>query len=553
LGRRGAVSDDSCVAAPVLDPAAPPDDAAGLRALLAEREVAIAARDAALAERDALLLNAGLEIEKLKVQLAALRRDRYGKSSERLAAEIGQLEMLIGDLEEDQAERAAAEKARRAKGKPDKPRRPALRRPLPEHLPRETIVHEPVHACRCGCTDPARLTRLGEDVTEVLEKVPARLKVVRHVRPRYACRACEAVLQAPAPDLPIERGRPGPGLLAHVLVSKYLDGLPLYRLSGILAREGVEIERQTLADWVGHGAWWLAPLAEAIGAYAMAQRVIWTDDTPIAVLAPGRGRTRQARFWVYAFDPRPWGGTGPPAAFYRYSPDRKGERPRGHLVGFEGWLHADAYAGYNALTRPRGNKPPRITHVACWAHARRRLFEVFEATKSPIAEEGLRRIQALYAVEAAINGQPPEQRRKQRDAQSKPLLDALHAWMLAQRRRLSGKSTFGKALQYALSRWDALARYLDDGRLSIDNNLAERQLRGIALTRKNFLFLGSDAGGQRAAIIYTIAETAKLNGLDPEAYIAAILDRLARGHPASRIGELLPWSFRPERQPVSEG
>ena len=532
----------------MLDPASPPDDAASLRALLAER-------DAALAERDALLLNARVEIEKLRVQLAALRRDRYGKSSERPAAEIGQLEMLVGDLEEDQAERdaAAAEKARRAKGKSDTPRKPALRRPLPAHLPRETVVHEPVLACRCGCTDPARLTCLGEDVTEVLEKIPARLKVIRHVRPRYACRTCEAVLQASAPDLPVERGRPGPGLLAHVLVSKYLDGLPLYRLSGILAREGVEIERQTLADWVGHGAWWLAPLAEAIGAYALAQGVIWTDDTPIRVLAPGRGKTRQARFWVYAFDPRPWGGTGPPAAFYRYSPDRKGERPRGRLAGFEGWLHADAYAGYGALTLARGNKPPRITHVACWAHARRRLFEVYEATRSPTAEEGLRQIQALYAVEAAINGQPPERRRAERRARSKPLLDALHAWMLAQRRRLSGKSTLGKALQYALGRWEALTHHLEDGRLSIDNNLAERQLRGVALTRKNFLFVGSDAGGQRAAIVYTIAETAKLNGLDPEAYIAAVLDRLARGHPARRIDELLPWNFRPERQAAAQG
>ena len=290
-----------------LDTAAFPDDVETLRALLAQRDALIAERDAALAERDAELRNAGFEIEKLKVQLAALRRDRYGRSSERLAAEIGQLEMLIGDLEEDQAERdaAAAEKTRKAKGKPDKPRKPALRRPLPDHLPRETMVHEPVLACRCGCADPTRLTRIGEDVTEVLEKVPARLKVVRHVRPRYACRACEAVLQAPAPDLPIEKGRPGPGLLAHVLVSKYLDGLPLYRLSGILGREGVEIERQTLADWVGRGAWWLAPLAEAIGSYAMAQGVIWTDDTPIRVLAPGRGKTRLGRFWVYAFDPRP--------------------------------------------------------------------------------------------------------------------------------------------------------------------------------------------------------------------------------------------------------
>ena len=555
MERHGAVGDDSQVDAD-LDRAAFPDDAARLRALLAERDAVIAERDAALAERDAHLLSARYEIEKLKVQLAALRHDRYGKSSERLATEIGQLEMLIGDLEEDQAERDAAAAARepKAKDKPDRPRKPALRRPLPEHLPRETIVHEPVLACHCGCTDPARLTRLGEAVTEVLEKTPARLKVIRHVRPRYACRACEAVIQAPAPALPIERGRPGPGLLSHVLVSKYLDGLPLFRLSGILAREGIEIERQTLADWVEHGAWWLRPLAEAIGKYALAQGVIWTDDTTIRVLAPGRGRTRIGRFWVYAFDPKPWGGPagghGPPAAFYCYSPDRKGERPREHLAEYAGWLHADAYAGYNALTAAKGGKPQPIRHVACMAHARRELFKVYESTRSPIAEESLRRIGELYAIEAAINGQPPEQRHAVRQAQSRPLLEALQDWMQQQRRRLSGKSTLGKALQYALNRWEALARYIDDGRLSIDNNLAERLLRGIAVTRKNFLFVGSDAGGQRAAIIYTIAETAKLNGLDPEAYIAAVLDRLAHDHPITRLDELLPWNFKATRQPV---
>jgi transposase len=516
--------------------ATPQDEIAALRALLAKR-------DAAIAERDARLLNAGLEIEKLKVQLATLRRDRYGRSSERLDAEIGQLEMLIGDLEEDQAQnKATVDKAR---SRPEGQHRPALRRPLPEHLPRETVVHEPVLACRCGCTDPARLTRLGEDVTEVLEKIPARLKVIRHVRPRYACRACEAVLQAPAPDLPVERGRPGPGLLAHVLVSKYLDGLPLYRLSGILAREGVEIERQTLADWVGRSAWWLRPLAEAIGRQAMSQGVIWTDDTPIAVLAPGRGKTREARFWVYAFDPRPWGGKGPPVEFYRYSPDRKGERPQGHLAEFAGWLHADAFAGYDALTRAKHGQPAQVTHVACWAHARRKLFDVFEATKSPIAEEALKRIGALYAIETAITGLAPEQRWAERQTRSKPLLVDLHSWMEAQRRRVSGKSPLGKALQYALSRWDALARYLEDGRFSIDNNLSERLLRGIAVTRKNFLFLGSDSGGERAAIIYTLAETAKLNGLDPEAYIAAVLDRLVQGHPIDRLDDLLPWKLRP--------
>ena len=517
--------------------------------------MALAERDQLLAERDARLLNASLEIEKLRVQLASLRRDRYGRSSERHDAEIGQLEMLIGDMEEDAAAgQAAAEGHRKARGGPERERRPATRRPLPDHLPRETVFHEPAPACRCGCTDPARLVRLGEDVTEVLEKLPARLKVIRHVRPRYACRGCEAILQAPAPDLLIERGRPGPGLLAHVLVSKYLDGLPLYRLSGILAREGVEIERQTLADWVGRGAWWLRPLAEAIGRQALGQGVVWTDDTPIRVLSPGRGRTREGRFWVYAFDPRPWGGPegghGPPVAFYRYSPDRKGERPAGHLAGFSGWLQADAYAGYNTLTRPGEGGAQRITHVACWAHARRKLFEVHEATKSPIAAEAIERIGALYAIEAELLGLAPGVRREARQARSKPLLIELHEWMEAQRRRLSGKSTLAKALQYALSRWDALTRYLDDGRLSIDNNLAERLLRGIAVTRKNYLFVGSDAGGERAAIIYTIAETAKLNGLDPEAYIATTLGRLAAGHPINSIADLLPWNFRPDPRPV---
>jgi transposase len=405
------------------------------------------------------------------------------------------------------------------------------------------VVHEPEIACSCGSCDPARLTKLGEATTEVLEKIPARLKVIRHVRPKYACRLCEKIFQAPAPELPIEKGRPGPGLLAHIAVSKYCDGLPLYRQSGILAREGVEIDRATMAEWMGHVAWWIRPLAALIGGYVMAQPVIWTDDTPIRTLAPGTGKTRLSRFWCYAVDPRPYKGPGYPAALYRYSADRKGERPRSHLDGFSGYLHADAFAGYEALYRPNGQNPPRITHVACMAHARRKLFEVFDTTKSPIAEEALQRIQELYAIEAEISDRSADQRRMQRQTRSKPLLDAFHAWATAQRRRLSGKAPLGKALQYGLNRWDALTRYVEDGRLSIDNNLAERLLRGIAVTRKNFLFLGSDSGGDRAAILYTVIESAKLNGLDPEAYLASVLDRLARGHLQNRLDDLLPWNF----------
>jgi transposase len=496
-----------------------------------------------LAERDAALASATIEIEHLKLQLKALKRSQFGRSSEKLDAEIDQLELRLEDLEENEAERIATittktvgEHQRRAV---------AVRKPLPDHLPREIVVHEPQIDCDCGIG--RKLSKLGEDATEVLEKIPARLKVIRHLRPKYACRCCERIFQAAAPDLPIEKGRPGPGLLANIAVSKYCDGLPLYRQSAILAREGIDVDRTTMADWMGHLAWWAMPLYRLIGAHVMAAPVLHTDDTPIRRLAPGLGRTITARFWVYAVDPRTYDGRGPPAAFYRYSPDRKGERPRDHLAGFSGLLHADAFSGYDALYRPESDGHVRIAHVACWAHCRRKLFDVFEATKSPIAEEGLRRIQQLYAIETEINGKSADLRLAQRQTQSVPLLDALKTWYAEQRRRLSTKSALGKALQYALSRWDALTRYTTDGRLSIDNNLSERLLRGIAVTRKNFLFLGSDKGGERAAVIYTLIESAKLNGLDPEAYLADVIDRMAKGHSINRIDELLPWNWQRSR------
>jgi transposase len=525
----------------------PEEQIMALRRELAERDAIIASREAELADAaivKAKLAAALLEIEQIKMQLATLRRQRYGRSSEKLDNDIAQLEMRLEDCEEDVGEHLAARPERDRHSAP-RPRGKSGRKPLPPHLPREVVVHEPEILCNCGNCDPARLARLGELITEVLEKIPARLKVIRHVRPKYACRLCEKIFQAPVPELPIEKGRPGPGLLAHIAISKYCDGLPLYRQSGILAREGVEIDRTTMAEWMGHVAWWLRPLAALISDYVMAQSVMWTDDTPIRTLAPGTGKTRLSRFWCYAIDPRPYQGPGHPAVLYRYSPDRKGERPRSHLDGFNGYLHADAFAGYQALYRDNGQNSPRITHVACMAHARRKVFEVFENTKSPIAEEALRRIQELYAIEADIKGRTADQRWTERQTRSKPLLDAYHVWAIAQRRRLSGKTPLGKALQYGLSRWDALTRYIDDGRLSIDNNLAERLLRGIAVTRKNFLFLGSDSGGDRAAILYTVIETAKLNGLDPEAYLASVLDRLARGHPNNRLKELLPWNFMP--------
>jgi transposase len=448
-------------------------------------------------------------------------------------------------LEEGQAERAAKQPQPESERAARKPRQPAVRKPLPAHLPRETVMHEPEIICACQACDRSKLARLGETVTEVLEKIPARLKVIRHVRPRYACRVCEGVFQAPAPDLPIQGGRPGPGLIANVAVSKFCDGLPLYRQSAILAREGIEIDRATLADWLGHATWWLAPLAEMIGKYVMGLPVLHTDDTTIRVLAPGLGKTRIARFWVYAADPRVWADGGPPAAFYRYSPDRDGERPREHLAGFSGFLHADAYSGYDALYRASGRQPPRVTHVACFAHARRKFFEVFDTTKSPIAEEAVRRIAELYAIEDAITGKPAAVRLEARRTHSQPLLDAFKAWADAQRRRVSGKTALGKALNYSLGRWEALTCFATDGRLSIDNNLSERLLRGVAITRKNFMFVGSDRGGDRAAIFYTLIESAKLNGLNPETYIAAVIDRMAKGHANRALKALLPWNFKP--------
>ena len=515
-------------------------DAAGeiasLRAQLAERE-------AELASARAELTGAHLLIEQYKAQLHKLRRMQFGRSSEALDAQIQQLELRLEDLEESEAARQAAAKSA-ARSTPRPERRQPVRRPLPEHLPREDIVHAAGDVCPgCGGT---HFSKLGEDVTEVLEKIPARLKVIRHIRPKLSCRACETIIQAPAPDLPIEKGRPGPGLISNVVVAKYLDGLPLYRQSAILAREGIEIERATLADWVGHAAWWLTPLAAMIGAHVMAAPVIHTDDTPIAVLAPGLGKTRTGRLWTYLTDERPWRGERAPAAWYRFSPDRKGERPREHLASFHGVIQADAYSGYEALVRhvaPPGTNAPRIMHAACWAHARRKLFDEFERTKSPIAEEALRRIGELYEIEAQITGHSAETRHKIRQEHARPILDGLRRWFQEQRRRLSSKTNLAKALQYALTRWEALCLYTTDGRIGIDNNPAERALRGIAITRKNFLFLGSEAGGERAAVIYTVLESAKLNGLDPEAYLADIIDHMAKGHPINRLSELLPWNW----------
>ena len=408
-----------------------------------------------------------------------------------------------------------------------------MRKPLPEHLPRDTVQH----AAPCACPDCGGALRpLGEDVTEVLEYVPGSFRVIRHVRPKLSCRTCESITQAPAPELPIRRGLAGPGLLAHVLVAKFCDHLPLYRQAEIYARDGIDLDRSTLSDWVGQTSALMRPLVEAVGAHVMTAERVHADDTTVPVLDPGRGKTKTGRLWCYVRDDQPFGGPAPPAVLYRYSPDRKGEHPRTHLAPFRGILQADGYAGYAGLYE-RG-----VTEAACWAHVRRKFFDVHTATQSPLAHEVLQRIAALYAIEATIRGEPPDVRLSVRQAQSAPLFTALKAWMEQTLARISGKIDLAAAIRYALARWDALTLVLRDGRACIDNNAAERAMRPMTLGRKNWLFAGSDAGGERAAAIYSLTETAKLNMLDPEDYLRQVLQRIAE-HPVKRVHELLPWNL----------
>lgn len=451
---------------------------------------------------------------------------QFGSSSEKIAREIEQLELALEDVE---AEAAASRvtSPRASMGKP-------VRQPLPDHLPREEVLHQP--ACICpDCGGPMR--RIGDDITEQLDYVPASFRVIRHVRPKLGCRACDRIVQTPLPSMPVERGKPGAGLLAHILVAKYADHLPLYRQSEIYAREGVDLARSNMADWVGRSASLLEPLVDALARHVAGGDTLHADDTPVPVLAPGAGRTRTGRLWVYVRDERGHDGSAPPAALFRYAPDRKGERPVAHLSGFVGYVHADGYAGFNKLY---GN---RIAEVACMAHVRRKFFDIHAANGSAVACEALDRIAALYAVEDDIRGAPPERRRSERQARAGPLVQALHAWLEATLPKLSRKSDLAIAVRYALSRWQALGRYLDDGRLEIDNNAAERALRGVALGRKNWLFVGSDKGGERAAAIYSLIETAKLNGVDPQAWLRDTISRIA-DHPNPSIDELLPWNYR---------
>jgi transposase len=389
-------------------------------------------------------------------------------------------------------------------------------------------------AC-AGCG--GKLRRVGEDVTEELEYVPGRFIVNRIVRPRLTCACCERFVQAPLPSRPIERGRPGPGLLAHVLVSKYADHLPLYRQSQIFERDGLDLDRSTLAEWVGKSTALLAPVADAIGRHVLAAEAIFADDTPIRMLAPGTGTTQTARLWTYARDERPWGSAAPPAAWYRFSGDRKGQHPKDHLARFRGWMHADGYAGFEDLYRSDA-----IREVACMAHVRRKFVDVHRSQGSPIAEEAIRRIAQLYAVEKEARGSPPERRAALRQAQAAPVFNDLEAWLTQQLTRVSAKSPLAAAIRYAKTRMERMRPYLAHGILELDNNAAERGMRAIALGRKNYLFVGSEAGGKAAAIAYTLIETAKLNGVDPNAWLADTLARIP-DYKITKVDELLPWRW----------
>ena len=504
----------------------------------------ILAQHQELVTKDEQLLSRAREIEHLQLLLAKLHRMQFGRKSEKLQRQIEQLELRLEELEANRTEKESTppEPALVPASSTASVAKPGLRA-LPDHLPRQTRRHEPKETVCPQCQ--GELRKLGEDVSEMLEYVPASFVVIRQVRPKLSCTQCDCIVQTEAPSRAIERGLAGPGLLAHVLVSKYCDHQPLYRQSEIYARQGVELERSTMADWVGGCSRLLAPLVEALRRYVTAAGKLHADDTPVPVLAPGQGKTKTGRLWTYVRDDRPAGDSAAPAVWFAYSPDRKGEHPAQHLEKFRCALQADAYAGFDQLY-----EDGRIQQAACWAHVRRHFCDLEQAHSSPVAREALQRIGALYRIEEPIRGRPPEERRAVRQTQAKPLLDALRQWFEATLSKLSRKSETTVAIRYALSRWDALTRYIEDGHIEIDNNAAERSLRGVALGRKNYLFAGSDAGGERAAAIYSLIGSAKLNGLDPEAYLCDVLTRIA-DHPINRIEDLLPWNINPTLAEVS--
>ena len=504
-----------------LDASQLPDDVATLKAMLVSASVHTLDLDA--------------QIANLKLTIAKMQRDTFGASSERGAKLIDQMELQLADLVETVTEGKVAAAVATPLPASEPVQKPA-RRPLPSHLPRERVVHPTTSVCACG----GHLRKLGEDVTETLELVPAQWKVIQHVREKFSCRTCEQITQAPAPSHPIARGRAGPQLLAQVLFNKYRAHLPLNRQSDIFAKEGVDLDVSTLADWVGACAATLAPLVDEIEKHVLAGERIHADDTTVPVLAKNQCTT--GRLWTYVRDDAPFGGPVAPAALFYYSPDRGGAHPEKHLARYSGIMQADAYSGYNRLYAA-GRQPGLINEAACWAHARRKFYELAELQKAPLALEAVRRIDHLFTIEREINGLPPDQRRAVRQERSKPLVEAYEKWLREERRKLSSKNPVAKAMDYSLKRWPAFARFLNNGRFCMSNNAAERAVRGVAVGRRNWTFCGSDSGGRRAAAIYTLIESCKLNDVDPRAWLADILARLP-DHPAKQITELLPWNWK---------
>jgi len=474
------------------------------------------------------------EIEKLRLMVQRLQRGQFGRRSERLDPD--QLRLGLDDLDADIG-RAQAKRPPLMAGDLDVAEKPP-RLTFPRHLPCQELTLDPdTEACpSCG----GALHPIGVTTSEMLDWVPASVRVIRIRRPKHGCRACGTIHQAAAPERLIAKGMATPGLVAQVLVNKYCDHLPLYRQAQIFARHGVELERSTLANWVGGACWWLESLHARLALNVFASAKLFADDTPIPVLDPGRGRTKTGRLWVYTRDDRPWDGPDPPAAVYFYSPDRKAERPAAHLEGFRGVLQVDGYAGFERLTVGGA-----VALAACWAHVRRKFYELHKASGSPIAAEALRRIAEIYAVERRIRGRSAQEREGARDRDTRPAVAAMKLWLEQELNRIPPHGNLAEAIRYALARWPALCRFLDDGRIEVDNNSVERAIRPVALGRKNHLFAGSDGGGDRWATVCSLIASAKLNGIEPYAYLKDVLERMVAGHPIARLDDLLPWNWRP--------